>query len=98
RRSSIPWIWSAWAWVKRTASIRGILSRMAWVRRSVEVSTRMYLPLFSTSREALVLLSLGSEEEQTAHLHPTIGTPVDVPLPRIVNFIWYPQKLWLKLA
>jgi hypothetical protein len=41
--------------------------------------------------EALVLLSFGSEDEQTGQLQPTIGTPVDVPQPRIMIFMWFPQ-------
>ena len=52
----------------------------------------MFLPLWQTSKEARVRLSLASREEQTRHLHPTIGTPVDVPLPRMVNFI--PNLIW----
>ena len=37
--------------------------------------------------DALLRLSRRSSEEQTRQLQPTIGTPVDVPLPRIVIFI-----------
>jgi hypothetical protein len=37
--------------------------------------------------EARVRLSRESSEEQTRQLQPTIGTPVDVPLPRMVIFI-----------
>src|SRR6266567_2060464 len=80
-------MWSAWAWVKRTASIRGIFWRIACFRRSVEVSTRMYLPEVSIRIEERVLLSRGSSEVQTRQLQPTIGTPVEVPLPRMVIFM-----------
>jgi hypothetical protein len=51
----------------------------------------MNLPAVCRRIEALVLLSLGSEDEQTGQLQPTIGTPVDVPQPRIIIFMWFPQ-------
>jgi hypothetical protein len=70
--------------------MRGIFSRMTCFLKSVEVSTRIYLPAVSTMIEARVRLSRGSPEEQTEQPQPTIGTPVEVPLPRIVIFMVFP--------
>jgi len=44
-------------------------------------------------------LSLGSSETQTGQSQPTIGTPVEVPLPNIVIFIPINfLEIWLKIA
>src|ERR1700748_1041073 len=39
--------------------------------------------------------SLGSEDVQTRHSHPSVGTPIDVPLPRIIRVasIYEPDKV-----
>jgi hypothetical protein len=47
----------------------------------------MYFPPVSIMMEARVRLSLGSLDVQTGQLHPTMGTPVEVPLPRMVIFM-----------
>src|SRR5512135_650346 len=83
----MPLTWSAWAWVNSTASIWGIFSLIACRRRSGDVSTRIYLPSVRTRIEARVRLSRGLAEEQTEQSQPTMGTPVDVPHPRIVIII-----------
>ena len=74
-------------------------SRKAWLRRSVEVSTRILRPSCLMSSDVRVLASRGSFEEQAGQLQPTIGTPVDVPLPSMVNLISEPFSIiWLKIA
>src|ERR1039457_64529 len=66
--------------------MRRIFSLRDCILRSVEVSTRMFLPPVSISMEERDLLSRGSSDAQTVQLHPTMGIPVDVPLPRMVIF------------
>lgn len=46
------------------------------------------MPSVWMSSDALVLLSRGLVDEHTRQLHPTMGTPVDVPEPRIVTVIF----------
>lgn len=47
----------------------------------------MFLPACCISSEVLLRRSLGSVEPHTGQLQPTIGTPVEVPLPRTIIFI-----------
>ena len=51
---------------------------------------RMFSPAFPwISSEVRVRRSRRSLDLQTRQLQPTIGTPVEVPLPRIIAFILY---------
>src|SRR3972149_767714 len=84
----MPWMWSACACVKRTASTRSIRFVRAWNLKSVVVSTNIYLLAeVVISIDDLVLLFFGSSELQTAHLQPITGTPVEVPEQRNSTFI-----------
>src|SRR4051812_35157513 len=43
------------------------------------------LPPYSIITEGRVRRSWGSVERQTAQLHPSVGTPIEVPLPNTVR-------------
>ena len=43
------------------------------------------LPSYSSMIEGRVRRSRGSVEWQTAQSHPSVGTPIEVPLPNTVN-------------
>jgi hypothetical protein len=51
----------------------------------------------STMSEGRKRLSRGSAETHVAHWQLTVGTPVDVPLPRMVNFIYVVDSQKLKI-
>ncbi len=80
-------MWSAWAWVKITASTRGRPKRIACSRRSVGVSTRTTPAPISSLSPGRQRLLRGLSDVQTLHVQPITGTPVDVPLPSMVTRI-----------
>src|SRR5580658_966161 len=51
------------------------------------------LPSYSSMMDGRVLRSCGSLEWHTAQSHPSVGTPIDVPLPSTVKvafiFLWF---------
>src|SRR5579862_6932749 len=51
------------------------------------------LPPYSSMMEGRVRRSCGSVERQTAQSHPSVGTPIEVPLPSTVKvaFIFLPS-------
>src|SRR5215467_10867734 len=85
RKSSNPMMWSAWPCVSKTASRRSIPARSACERKSGVVSIRTCWPLRERSTEVRRRLSRGSVEVHTAQRQPMVGTPMDVPEPRIVR-------------
>ena len=58
--------------------------RSACWRKSGVVSMTTFCPLRESSREGRSRLSRGSFELQTRQWQPSVGTPMDVPDPRIV--------------
>lgn len=64
-----------------------MFARSACWRKSEEVSTSIVLPACSIKIEARRRLSRGSLERHVSQSHAIDGTPVDVPVPRKVNFI-----------
>ena len=60
---------------------------LGW-RKSLEVSTRMRLPACSIRMETRSRLSRGSSDMHVSQSHAIDGTPVEVPVPRKVSFIW----------
>src|SRR5437868_9743587 len=71
----------------RTASSHFKPKRKACCRKSAEVSTSTVRPACSTMIETRRRLSRGSSEVQVSHSQPIDGTPVEVPVPKKVNFI-----------
>ena len=55
------------------------------MRKSGPQSISMVRPPYSTRADALRRASLGSDEVHTGQRQPIIGTPDDVPEPRIVS-------------
>src|SRR5687767_1860872 len=62
--------------------------RSACCRKSDEVSTSTVRPACSTITETRRRLSRGSSDLQVTHSQPIEGTPVDVPVPRKVSFMF----------
>src|SRR5437868_8798971 len=60
-------------------------SRIACSRKSGVVSITTQRPSNSTITEGRVRRSLGSAEWQTTQSQPSVGTPIDVPLPSTVK-------------
>jgi len=56
------------------------------------VSIRIFFAFSEIRIEVRVLLFFGLVERHTSQLHPTVGTPVDVPEPKMVIFIIFSQK------
>src|SRR5258707_6790715 len=67
------------------ASRRVIFSRMACWRKSGVVLMTPVGPSYSNSREGRVRWACGSADVHTRQLHPIVGTPIDVPLPKTVS-------------
>src|SRR5213592_1833286 len=86
RRSSIPWMWSAWACVKSTASTAATPAATSWRRSSGGVSISRRRPPASSSAAVRLRLSRGSGEVQVTQRQPICGTPYDVPVPRNTSF------------
>ena len=63
--------------------------------KSGPVSITILVRSVSISTLLRSLLSLGSVEEHTTHVHVIIGTPCEVPVPRNVTFISY-KDAWNK--
>jgi hypothetical protein len=83
RRSSMPWMWSAWSWVNQTASMlldAGRQQLLAQVGRRVDEDRR--LPSSLSSRAAWRVRRSRVGEVQVAQSQPTTGMPNDVPVPR----------------
>src|SRR5579862_7412103 len=59
---------------------------MAWKRKSGVVSMTMLRPLHASKIDGLVRLSRGSGESQTAQWQANVGTPMEVPEPKTVNW------------
>src|SRR5580692_6544065 len=59
---------------------------MAWKRKSGVVSMTMLRPLYASKIEGLVRLSRGSGDSQTAQWQASVGTPMEVPEPKTVNW------------
>ena len=78
-RSSMPWVWSAWGWLKRTPSSRLTSASINCSRRSGEVSTSTVVapsaPKRSTSTEQRRRRFFGFAGSQAPHPSPTRGTP-----------------------
>src|SRR2546425_9379739 len=82
RKSSMPWTWSAWAWVNNTASTDPMPAVTSCSRSSGGVSMRRRRPPDSISAAVRVRRSRGSDDVQVRQSHPICGTPYDVPVPR----------------
>src|ERR1700719_3935501 len=59
---------------------------MAWKRKSGVVSITTLWALYESRMEGLVRLSRGSGDSQTAQWQASVGTPMDVPEPKTVNW------------
>src|ERR1700722_90473 len=68
-------------------------SRRACMRKSVPVSISTRWPAQVTAIEGRVRRSRGSLDVQTRQVQPSVGTPMEVPLPRMVI-----SALWMKHA
>src|ERR1035438_9337853 len=66
-------------------SRRSMPSLTHCIRNSGAASTWTWRPSMTTWMEVLVLLLRGSVETHTAHEHPIMGTPCDVPLPSMIT-------------
>src|SRR5438445_494583 len=67
-----------------------MFSRMAWAWKSGPVSTRTMCWLYASRSEGRVRRLRGSPpgetaERHTSHSQPSVGTPMDVPVPRKVR-------------
>src|SRR3989440_9023928 len=82
RKSSMPWTWSAWAWVNSTASTDPMPAVTSCSRSSGGVSMGRRRPPASISAAVRVRRSRGSDDVQVRQPHPICGTPYDVPVPR----------------
>ncbi len=72
RRSSMPWVWSAWSWVNSTASTWSIPEAVSWRRSSGGVSIRSRRPRVSISAPQRVRRSRGSWEVQVRQRQPDL--------------------------
>ena len=74
--------------------------RRACMRKSGPVSMSTRWPSHVTVAEGRIRRSRGSVEVQTRQSHPSVGTPIEVPLPRIVRTacITLPQRLSVALC
>ena len=90
RRSSMPWVWSAWSWVKSTRVEPlhvGVEQLLAQIRRGVDEHAGLAAGLAAAldqhrAAPAPVLRIGGSQAPQPC---ATRGTPPDEPQPRMVN-------------
>ncbi len=88
-RSSMPCVWSAWGWLKRTPSSRLTSAPISCSRKSGDVSTSTVVapsaPKRSTSTEQRRRRFFGLAGSQAPHPSPTRGTPPDEAQPRMVS-------------
>src|ERR1700722_12682545 len=59
---------------------------MAWKRKSGVVSITTLWALYERRMDGLVRLSRGSGDSHTAQWQASVGTPIDVPEPKTVNW------------
>src|ERR1700691_1131049 len=59
---------------------------MAWKRKSGVVSMTMLRRLYASKIDGLVRLSRGLGDSQTAQWQASVGTPIEVPEPKTVNW------------